>query len=101
MADNRRMQNAPSRAALLEDDARDSSFSLHDLYPALRYNLRFIAIILLASLLVATAWMKYKGPAYIARMVVSQAEGLPQSSSGASSLLGSLGSLGGAAGLSG
>jgi hypothetical protein len=101
MADNRRMQNTPPGAALADDRAQDSSFSLQDIYPVLRYNLRFVAIVLLASLVVATAWMKIKGPAYIARMVVSQADGLPQSSSGASSLLGSLGSLSGAAGLGG
>ena len=78
----------------------DSFISFRDIYPILRHNLRFIGVVLLASLIVASAWMKITGPAYIARMVVSQAEGLPQSSSGAGSLLGSLGGLGSAAGLS-
>jgi hypothetical protein len=100
MTENWRMQGAGGEAVRVEDvSAHDSFVSFRDIYPILRHNLRFIGITIFASLVIATAWMKISGPAYIARMVVSQAEGLPQSSSGAGSLLGSLGSLGSAAGL--
>jgi hypothetical protein len=83
-------------ATRIENDAAPDGFvSFRDIYPVLRHNLYFIGIAIFASVLVAIAWMKISGPTYIARMVVSQAEGLPQTSSGAGSLLSSLGSAAG------
>lgn len=74
------------------------AISLGDVLPILRHNLRFIVAVITIFLLIAILWMRISGPAYIARMVVGPAEGLPQSSgSSASSLLSSLG--GGISGL--
>lgn len=84
-------------AATGESGEDRGAISLGDVLPILRHNFRFIGIVIALCLLVAIAWMRISGPAYIARMVVGPAEGLPQTSgSGTSSLLSSLGgSIGG------
>ncbi len=95
--------NEESRFPAEIGEQRDSGIALGDILPVLRHNLHFIGVIVALCLVVAIVWMRISGPAYIARMVVGPAEGLPQTSGmGAGALLGGLGgSVGGLSSLLG